>query len=235
MDWPLTAALTGIAIAAGAGCYGLVTFISSDAPPPTSTIAATAQLTPSSRLPAGYSPPAPSRQEFGPLRPFVLSDPDEPSDADKTGPGRNQKADPDVSPRRRPSAAKKEPPAKAGQYDVASLPPNSAGQTVEAKASAPAPAPERWRVVATANASYFNLGGHINRSGIVDSLASSHLRDAFKAHRNFARLPADIKAHILGAENIDLPRIAPYRVLLGINDRKLEEEQAVRFERVTNR
>ena len=100
--------------------------------------------------------------------------------------------------------------------------------------ASPVIAQEKWRVVATANASYFNLGGHISRSGVVDSLASSHLRDAFKAHRNFGRLPPDIRSHIASSENIDLTRIAPYRVLLGINDKKIEEEQAVHFERVAN-
>jgi len=94
-----------------------------------------------------------------------------------------------------------------------------------------APAAVQWRVVATANASYFNLGGHIDNAGTVDSLASSHMRDAFKVHRNFSKLPPDIKTHIL-TQNISLPKIAPYRQLLGIDDKKIEQEQAVRFERV---
>ncbi|MBS0530912.1 MAG: hypothetical protein JSS22_16195 [Proteobacteria bacterium] len=85
--------------------------------------------------------------------------------------------------------------------------------------------------MATAAASYYNLGGHIDNAGTVDSLASSHLREAFQAHRNFNRLPQDIKTHIL-TQNISLPKIAPYRGLLGINDKKIEQEQAIRFERV---
>jgi hypothetical protein len=44
------------------------------------------------------------------------------------------------------------------------------------------PRAEVWRVVPTANASYFNLGGHIDKNGIVDSLASGYLRDALKSH-----------------------------------------------------
>jgi hypothetical protein len=97
------------------------------------------------------------------------------------------------------------------------------------------PATERWRVVTTAKASFFNLGGHVDRNGIVDSMATSRMRDMFKGNRNFERLPPDIKAHINTAPNIDLTRIAPYRVLLGIDDRRLEEEQGVRFERVASR
>jgi len=90
---------------------------------------------------------------------------------------------------------------------------------------------DQWRVVVTAKASYFNLGGHVDSSGIVDSLASSHLRDALKSHRNFAQLPPEIRTHIL-TQNINLTKVAPYRGLLGMNDKTLEEEQAVRFERI---
>jgi hypothetical protein len=86
-------------------------------------------------------------------------------------------------------------------------------------------------VVPTANASYFNLGGHIDKNGIVDDLANSHLRDALKAHSKFPLLPPDIKTHIL-TQNINLPKIAPYRNLLGMDDRILEQEQAVKFIRV---
>jgi hypothetical protein len=91
--------------------------------------------------------------------------------------------------------------------------------------------PPQWRAVATAKASFFNLGGHIDRNGVVDSLASPHLRDAFKAHRNYPKLPPHVKA-LIEAQNINLSKLAPYRALLGINDRTIEEEQAVRFERV---
>jgi hypothetical protein len=53
------------------------------------------------------------------------------------------------------------------------------------------------RVLVTSKASYFNLGGHVDSAGIVDSIASSRLRDALKEHKNFARLPPDIRTHIL--------------------------------------
>jgi hypothetical protein len=93
------------------------------------------------------------------------------------------------------------------------------------------PRAEVWRVVPTANASYFNLGGHIDNNGIVDSLASPHLRDALKQHSKFAQLPPDIRTHIL-TQNINLPKIAPYRGLLGMDDKILEQEQAVKFIKV---
>jgi hypothetical protein len=86
-------------------------------------------------------------------------------------------------------------------------------------------------VVKAANASAFNLGGHISRGGVVDDMANPHLRDAFKKHRNFPKLPPQIRLHI-ETQNINLNRVAPYRHLLGIDDRTIEREQGIRFERV---
>jgi hypothetical protein len=97
----------------------------------------------------------------------------------------------------------------------------------------PQPRAEQWRIVVTAGATYYNLGGHVDRAGIVDEVASGHLREALKAHRNFPRLPPELRTHIL-TQNISLPRLAPYRGLLGMNDRTLEEEQAIRFVRVVS-
>jgi hypothetical protein len=122
---------------------------------------------------------------------------------------------------------------------MASLPPGSARppdptQTlgVEKPAAAPAAAPAavRWRVVKTANAGMMNLGGHIDASGNVDSMANSHLRDALVQHANFSKLPPAIQNHIK-TQTINLNTIAPYRGLLGINDAKMEAEQGVRFVR----
>jgi hypothetical protein len=93
--------------------------------------------------------------------------------------------------------------------------------------------PVQWRAVPTAKASFFNLGGHLDKNGVVDSLASPHLRDAFKTHKNYPRLPPQTKA-LIEAQNINLSKLAPYRALLGINDRVIEEEQGVRFERVAS-
>jgi hypothetical protein len=91
--------------------------------------------------------------------------------------------------------------------------------------------PPQWRAVPTAKANMFNLGGHLDRNGVVDSMASPHLRDAFKSHRNYPKVPPHVKA-LIEAPNINLSKLAPYRALLGINDKVIEEEQAVRFERV---
>jgi hypothetical protein len=108
-------------------------------------------------------------------------------------------------------------------------------------ASLPRPEPkalpmaaELWRVETTPKANYFNLGGHVDRDGVVDSLASSYLRDALKKHRNFVKLPPQIKAYV-EAPTINLAKIAGYRAMLGIDDRKMEEEQGVKFVRVASR
>jgi hypothetical protein len=87
---------------------------------------------------------------------------------------------------------------------------------------------DTWRVQTTAKASYFNLGGHIDKNGVVDSLASSYLRDALKKQKNYAKLPAQIRAYI-DAPNVNLAKIAGYRALLGVNDKQMEEEQGVKF------
>jgi hypothetical protein len=91
--------------------------------------------------------------------------------------------------------------------------------------------PEQWRAVKTSKANAFNLGGHIDQGGIVDTLASSHLRDAFKTLTTYQKLPQHVR-NLIEAQNINLSKLAPYRLLLGIHDKKLEDEQAVRFEKV---
>jgi hypothetical protein len=91
----------------------------------------------------------------------------------------------------------------------------------------------QWRVVTTGKASYFNLGGHVDKDGVVDSLASSYLRNALKKHKNYPKLPPQIKADI-DEPNINLAKIAGYRALLGVDDRKMEMEQGVRFIKVAS-
>ena len=91
--------------------------------------------------------------------------------------------------------------------------------------------PEKWRAMKTSKANALNLGGHIDDRGIVDSLASSHLRDAFKSLSSYSKLPQHVR-NLIEAQNINLSKLAPYRQLLGIRDKKLEDEQGVRFERV---
>jgi hypothetical protein len=95
------------------------------------------------------------------------------------------------------------------------------------------PRVQEWKVVATARANSFNLGGHIDQAGVVDSLASPYLRAAFKKAPNYNKLPPEAKAWI-EAPNIDLAKLAPYRALLGIDDTKIEADQAVKFVRVAS-
>jgi hypothetical protein len=92
---------------------------------------------------------------------------------------------------------------------------------------------QEWRAIPTARANLFNLGGHLDQSGLVDSMASPHLRDAFKKIKNYNKLPPEAKAWI-EEPNINLSKLAPYRALLGIDDRKIEQEQAVKFVRIAS-
>ena len=237
MDWPLTGTVAAITILTAGASYGVVTLIlSADVAVPKPTVKS-AQLVPTAALPRYITPSLP-REELTPTAPpLLLNDPVGPFDIRKTnletGPAPTEIAP--TAKARLPNVVKTSPLRLEGVAPV--MPKSNASLQIGPLLGAPASpviAQEKWRVVATENASYFNLGGHINRGGVVDSLASSHLRDAFKAHRNFGKLPPDIRSHIASSENIDLTRIAPYRVLLGINDKKIEEEQAVRFERVAS-
>jgi hypothetical protein len=102
--------------------------------------------------------------------------------------------------------------------------------------SAPLPAQpqirvQEWRAVPTTRANLFNLGGHLDQSGVVDNMASGPLREAFKKVKNYDKLPPEAKA-LIEAPNINLSKLAPYRALLGIDDGKIEQEQAVKFVRV---
>ena len=92
---------------------------------------------------------------------------------------------------------------------------------------------EEWKVITTAKASPFNLGGHVDRNGIIDSLASPHFRDAIKKHPNYPKLPQRLQT-AMEAPNISLVKLAPYRTHLGISDKKIEEEQGVKFVRVAS-
>jgi hypothetical protein len=118
-----------------------------------------------------------------------------------------------------------------GQSKTASLDPRPAPK---APVAAPRVEVEQWRVVTTARASMFNLGGHVDRNGIVDGMATPHLKEALAKHKNFGKLPPPLQAHINTASNIDLNRLAPYRGLLGMEE-SLMETQGIRFERVARR
>lgn len=221
MDWPLAGIAIGIAAVTGATAYGVVHYIESD-PPPLKVAAKSPDpvLTPRAALRLSLSPD----EQFNDTTPLIsLSRPQDTSELDKPSDTSPSQPVPPPAKDKHPLPARAIPPATKPPLppsgDIAMITPHHVQQAVQ------------WRVVATANASYFNLGGHINGAGIVDSVASEQLRDAFKVHRNFNKLPPDIRTHIL-TQNISLPKIAPYRGLLGINDKTIEREQAVRFERV---
>lgn len=221
MDWPLAGIAIGIAAFTGATAYGVVSYIESDSPPQHKAAAKSPEpvLTPRAALRLSLSPD----EQFNDTTPLIsLSRPqdsselDKPSDTSPSQPVPPPAKDKHSLPARAITPSAKPPPPPG---NIATITPHHTEQAVQ------------WRVVATANASYFNLGGHINGAGIVDGVASEQLREAFKVHRNFNKLPPDIRTHIL-TQNISLPKIAPYRGLLGINDKTIEREQAVRFERV---
>jgi hypothetical protein len=131
---------------------------------------------------------------------------------------------PDITQKAEPAPERK--PEQKEQKKVASIDPRPAPK-------APPVEVEQWRVVPTAKASMFNLGGHIS-NGIVDGMATPHLKEALQKHKNFGKLPPALRAHVISAANIDLNRLAPYRSLLGMEE-GLMETQGVRFERVARR
>ena len=231
MDWPVIGAVSAVVIVAGAVTFEVVVFMQPASAPVNRTPQVSSYGAPVERsaneIP-GFATGRPS--EWTPSFPLIpLIDPDQIPQAESRIPA-DQPPVPEA-PRKPPAApAAAKPPQSGDQLNTA--PP---GESKTAKLATPEvqPRAEQWRVIVTANASYFNLGGHVDSAGIVDSLASSHLRDALKSHRNFSQLPPEIKTQIL-TQNIDLRKLAPYRGLVGINDKTLEEEQAVRFERVAS-
>ena len=179
MDWPLAGIAIGIAALTGATAYGVVSYIDSDPPPQLKVAAKSPEpaLTPRSALRLSLSPD----EQFNdtPLislsRPQDSSESDKPSDASLSQPVSPFAKDKHPLPARTIPPAAKPPPPPSG--NIAMISPHHVQQAVQ------------WRVIPTANASYFNLGGHIDRAGIADSVASEQLREAFKVHRNFRKLP----------------------------------------------
>jgi hypothetical protein len=228
MDWPVIGAVSAVVIIGGGVTYEAVSLLRSGtapAKPAAHLLASYGSSTDRSAydIPgfAGNGTGTGERPLSFPL--IRLIDPDRPTEANSSAQSAASPSGP---------LAKKTPV----QPNVAKPPPSGDVKLAKLTPTETEPAPllprsEQWRVVPTANASYFNLGGHIDKDGVVDSLASSHLRDALKQHSKFPQLPPDIKSHIL-TQNISLPRIAPYRSLLGIDDAVMEREQAVRFVRV---
>ena len=228
MDWPVIGAVSAVVIVAGAVTFEVVAFMQSDPAP----VKRTPQLSSygSSVERSAYEIPGFATgkpAEWTPSFPLIpLIDPDRIPPAESRIAADHPPAQ-ETPKKPSPASAKPSPPG-----DLPNTPP---AEFKTAKLTTPEvqPRAEQWRVVVTAKASYFNLGGHVDKAGIVDSLASSYLRDTLKSHRNFTQLPPEIRAHIL-TQNINLTKVAPYRGLLGMDDKTLEEEQAVRFERVAS-
>lgn len=233
MDWPLIGAVTAVTIVAGAVTFEVIVLVEADPEPVKRTQLLASYGSSVER--SAYELPGFATDKPGvpsPSFPLIrLIDPDRTFPVDGQEPALQAPASAPVSapPGKAPAPSISAKPDPPGDVKVAKL------TTPELKLAAPDAQPrgDQWRVKVTSKASYFNLGGHVDSAGIVDSLASSHLRDALKEHRNFARLPPDIRTHIL-TQNINLPKIAPYRGLLGIDDKTMEEEQAIRFERVAS-
>jgi len=232
MDWPVIGAVSVVVIAGGAVAYEAVAYLGAE-PAPTRHPPLLASYG-SSVERSAYDLPgfATGATEEKPLSfPLIrLIDPDRLPAPEQAAPGALPKS-PEPPPKPKPTAQEPAKPAPPNDVKIARLTPPDAEPAQSKAESRPEPRPEQWRAVPTANASYFNLGGHIDKAGVVDSLANGHLRDALRQHSRFAQLPPDIKTHIL-TQNISLPRIAPYRGLLGMDDKTLEQDQAVRFERV---
>lgn len=222
MDWPLTGAVAGTLILAGTTTAGLFFLYQSSphdrivpkAPPPLLMEADSTRI--SMDLPRLSEPVAyPSIQT--PQVPLVQTR-TEPVNAGKIKESTTQ-YHPDDSMVRRQSSSDHTKPASPSVSAALSAPTHIRVQ--------------EWRAVPTARASLFNLGGHLDQSGVVDNMASGPLRDAFKKVKNYDKLPPEAKA-LIEAPNINLSKLGPYRALLGIDDSKIEQEQAVKFVRVAS-
>ena len=238
MDWPVIGTVSATILVAGAFTFEVVVFMQPDPAP----------IRPLPRLPRLIEPARMTQSESSMPRLAKVIEPDRVAQGERQLPPLARLTEPDPVPRSEsPPPADPEPAVPAPQTAsiasafaklppsgvVYSAPPPREFKTAKLTLPDPQPRAEQWRVVVTAGANYYNLGGHVDRAGIVDELASSHLREGLKVHRNFARLPPDLRAHIL-TQNISLPKLAPYRGLLGMNDKTLEDEQAIRFVRVVS-
>jgi len=222
MDWPLTGAVAGTLILAGATTAGLFFLYQSSphdlivpkAPLPNLMTADSTRISMDSLR---ISEPVVYPSIQTPQAPLVQTR-TEPVNAGKIKESTNQYLPDDSVTRRRSSSDHTKPATPSVSA------PLSAQQQIRV---------QEWRAVATARANLFNLGGHLDQSGLVDSMASGPLRDAFKKVKNYDKLPPEAKA-LIEAPNINLSKLAPYRGLLGIDDSKIEQEQAVKFVRVAS-
>jgi hypothetical protein len=227
MDWTLTGALGGVAILAITAGYGLSVIARSN-PEPAKEYRAAPVLIPTPERPvvdANANVPA-AGYTLQSNAPAVVYAPAPQANAP---PVSNTAGSPQY-----PSRVEIPPPIGSTPKDH-SLPPDYPISGYKEAKPPPLPKPQInsdfWEVHTTAKASYFNLGGHVDKNGVVDSLASSYLRDALMKHKNYAKLPPQIQIYIDGP-SINLAKIAGYRALLGIDDKEMEEKQGVKFTRI---
>jgi hypothetical protein len=226
IDWTLTAALAGVAVFAGIVAYECYAFVHAG-PEPAGETRTSVVLIPARERPA---------ENFSPISSAPAVANAAPQGTNQTDISNNAIARPNQSRVETAAPAKRmDPIAPTPTVSNEHPPLANGGDSVRNKAKTQTQVgSELWKVETTVKASYFNLGGHVDKNGVVDSLASSYLRDALKKHRNYVKLPRKIQTYI-EAPNIDLAMIAGYRRLLGIDDREMEEEQGVRFIRVASR
>ena len=175
MDWPLTGAITGVVVLAGGVIAGAVALIGYSGPAPVKKNPTFVLILPLIDNPI-YSP------ESLPVIPEM----DQPAATAPPPPGRPAPAPDRKKPGGQRPATDQYASHPSGPDQKKATP---APSVPSAPKQAPQTAPDHWRVVTTSKAGYMNLGGHVDRAGVVDSLATGHLRDAFKKHRNFDKLP----------------------------------------------
>jgi len=247
MDWTLTGALGGVAILAVTAGYGVSAIVRSS-PEPAKQVRATPALIPTPDRPVFTAKPS-AANSSAPAAGYALQS-NAPAAVDAPAPQASlpQVSDTDGSlsiPSRvdapRPLALSVAPPPVPPSLggrpkDHAPPPVGAIPPYKEARLPPTQPKPQIgsdvWEVRTTAKANYFNLGGHVDSNGVVDSLASGYLRDALMKHKNYPKLPAPIQA-VITRPTINLAKIAGYRALLGINDKEMEEKQGVTFIRIS--
>jgi hypothetical protein len=214
MDWTLTGALAGAAILALTVGFEFFVITRSN-PEPAKQYQATPVLIPARDRPVANADPN---------APVVVYTPH----LQTSAPQISKAAEPAQHPPR------VEIPLPVGSAPKdRSPPPERAHNDVKQPQPQPQIISDSWAVQTTAKANYLNLGGHVDKNGVVDSVASGYLSEALKKHKNYAKLPAQIQAYI-NAPNVNLAKIAGYRALLGMDDKEMEEKQGVKFIRISS-
>ena len=179
MDWPLIGAVTGVVVLAGAVTAGTVVAVRSTPEPPKKPPTFVLLLAPPPDTPGYTTASLPSNDDDDIViqsRPWQSGEPTAPP----TQLNPNIQRHPEVP--AKSNAPIRESTPSDNKAVRPSAPDSSAKHTLQV-------APERWRVTTTSKANYTNLGGHVNNAGNVDTMASGYLREAFKKHRNFEKLP----------------------------------------------